>query len=207
MDLWEQPKTFNKNRSLFVEPKFDGEIKMGPNIKPLPKFSPIGKNIKCKVMLSCPDNITTDHIMPAGANVLPYRSNIEKISEFCFYQIDEKFHDDCIANNGGIIVAGANYGQGSSREHAAIAPRYLGIKCVVAESFARIHKKNLINFGILPIEVKFVADKFDDVEIEIKDNFDVVLKNLTKNTVVNAHVELNEEEQELINKGGLLNLA
>ena len=207
MDLWEQPKTFNKNRSLFVEPKFDGEIKMGPNIKPLPKFSPIGKNIKCKVMLSCPDNITTDHIMPAGANVLPYRSNIEKISEFCFYQIDEKFHDDCLANNGGIIVAGANYGQGSSREHAAIAPRYLGIKCVVAESFARIHKKNLINFGILPIEVKFVADKFDDVEIEIKDNFDVILKNLTKNTVVNAHVELNEEEQELINKGGLLNLA
>ena len=158
-------------------------------------------------MLSCPDNITTDHIMPAGANVLPYRSNIEKISEFCFYQIDEKFHDDCLANNGGIIVAGANYGQGSSREHAAIAPRYLGIKCVVAESFARIHKKNLINFGILPIEVKFVADKFDDVEIEIKDNFDVILKNLTKNTVVNAHVELNEEEQELINKGGLLNLA
>ncbi len=207
MDLWEQPKTFNKNKALFIEPKFDGEIKMGPNIKPLPKFQPIGKNIKCKVMLSCPDNITTDHIMPAGANVLPYRSNIEKISEFCFYQIDEKFHDDCIANGGGIIVAGANYGQGSSREHAAIAPRYLGIKCVVAESFARIHKKNLINFGILPIEVKFVADKFDDVEINISDNFDVELKNLTKNNVVKAHVELNDEEKELINKGGLLNLA
>lgn len=207
MDLWEQPKTFNKNKALFIEPKFDGEIKMGPNIKPLPKFQPIGKNIKCKVMLSCPDNITTDHIMPAGANVLPYRSNIEKISEFCFYQIDEKFHDDCIANGGGIIVAGANYGQGSSREHAAIAPRYLGIKCVVAESFARIHKKNLINFGILPIEVKFVADKFDDVEINISDNFDVELKNLTKNNVVKTHVELNDEEKELINKGGLLNLA
>ncbi len=208
LDLWALPtkEDFVKNDSLFIYPSYDGEVKMGPNIKPLPKFEPIGNHFKAKVMISLPDNISTDHIMPAGANVLPYRSNIVKISEFCFYQIDEKFHDDCIANGGGIIVAGSNYGQGSSREHAAIAPRYLGIKAVVAESFARIHKKNLINFGILPIEVKFVADKFDDVEITISDNFDVEIKNLTKNTVVNAHVELTDEEKELINKGGLLNL-
>ena len=208
LDLWPLPKKedFIQNDSLFIYPKFDGEIKMGPNIKPLPKFEPIGKHFTSKVMISLPDNITTDHIMPGGGNVLPYRSNIVKISEFCFYQIDESFHDDCIANGGGIIVAGANYGQGSSREHAAIAPRYLGIKCVVAESFARIHKKNLMNFGILPIEAKFEADKFDTVEVTINDNWDIELKNITKNIVVNTHVTLTEEEQSLINAGGLLNL-
>ncbi|MCR4942084.1 MAG: aconitate hydratase [Campylobacter sp.] len=208
LDLWQMPKKddFVQNSSLFVYPKFDGEVKMGPNIKPLPKFEPIGKNFKAKVMISLPDNITTDHIMPAGGNVLPYRSNIEKISEFCFYQIDEKFHDDCLANGAGVIVAGANYGQGSSREHAAIAPRFLGIKAVIAQSFARIHKKNLINFGILPIETSFKADKFDEIQIEIDDKFNTKITNLTQKHTQSVKVLLNDEEKALINAGGLLNL-
>ena len=101
-------------------------------------------------MIKVGDNITTDDIMPAGAKVLPYRSNIEKISEFCFMNQKAAFHDDCIKEHGGFIIAGSNYGQGSSREHAALAPMYLGIKAVIAKSFARIHQANLYNFGILP---------------------------------------------------------
>ncbi len=205
LDLFEEPKSFIMNDSLLIKPNYDGEIKMGPNIKPLPKFEPVGKDFTCKVILKVGDNITTDHIMPAGAKVLPYRSNIEKISEFVFYQVDEKFHDNCKEFNGGIIVAGSNYGQGSSREHAAIAPRYLGIKAIVAESFARIHKKNLMNFGILPIEAKFSCDQFDDVRITIDDDYNVTIKNLTKGNETKTQVVLTEEEKIWINKGGLLN--
>lgn len=205
LDLFEEPKSFIINDSLLIKPSYSGEIKMGPNIKPLPKFAPVGTDFTSKVVLKVGDNITTDHIMPAGAKVLPYRSNIEKISEFVFYQIDPKFHDNCKELGGGIIVAGANYGQGSSREHAAIAPRYLGIKAIVAESFARIHKKNLMNFGILPIEAKFECDQFDEVNIKVLDNYDVVIKNLTKGNEVKCHVTFTEEEKEWFKNGGLLN--
>ena len=205
LDLFEEPKSFIINDSLLIKPSYSGEIKMGPNIKPLPKFAPVGTEFTSKVVLKVGDNITTDHIMPAGAKVLPYRSNIEKISEFVFYQIDPKFHDNCKELGGGIIVAGANYGQGSSREHAAIAPRYLGIKAIVAESFARIHKKNLMNFGILPIEAKFECDQFDEVNIKVLDNYDVVIKNLTKGNEVKCHVTFTEEEKEWFKNGGLLN--
>ena len=145
--------------------------------------------------------------MPAGSKVLPYRSNIEKISEFVFSSIDKDFSNRCKENGGGVIVAKSNYGQGSSREHAAIAPRYLGIKAVIANSFARIHRKNLINFGILPVElgeIKFSADVLDDVKI-VYDRDKIIVKNLSKNIELSVQNKLSDDEYELIIKGGLLN--
>ena len=177
---------------------------MGPNIKPLPKFKPIGQKFTAEVMISLEDNITTDHIMPAGAKVLPYRSNIEKISEFVFSNIDEGFSKRCLEHKSGVIVAKQNYGQGSSREHAAIAPRYLGIKAVIAASFARIHKKNLINFGILPIELDINADLFDEIEITY-DRTRITVFNKTKNESYEKMNDLTDEEYNLIEVGGLLN--
>ena len=177
---------------------------MGPNIKMIPKFEPIGNKFDAKVMISLEDNITTDHIMPAGAKVLPYRSNIEKISEFVFSNIDEEFSNRCKANGAGVIVAKQNYGQGSSREHAAIAPRYLGIKAVIASSFARIHKKNLINFGILPIELDIEADLLDEISVKWnKEKITVI--NLTKGKTYERDCDLTLEEYNLISVGGLLN--
>ena len=130
------------------------EIIRGPNIKPLPVNQPLENNLVGNVLLKVEDNITTDHIMPAGAKVLPLRSNIPEISKYVFSQIDPSFSERAIAENGGFIVGGHNYGQGSSREHAALAPMYLGIKGVITQSFARIHKANLVNFGLLPLTFK-----------------------------------------------------
>ena len=192
------------NDSLLYKPTFDGEVVMGPNIKPIPNFAPIGNHIEAKTMISLEDNITTDHIMPAGAKVLPYRSNIEKISEFVFSNIDEGFSKRCLENGAGVIVAKQNYGQGSSREHAAIAPRYLGIKAVIAASFARIHKKNLINFGILPIELDIEASVFDEIIIDW-DNENIKVFNKTKNKKYECKNTLTEQDLYLIKKGGLLN--
>lgn len=205
LDLFDRPKSFEINDALLIKPTFTKEPIMGPNIKPLPKFTPVEKEFEAKVILKLEDNITTDHIMPAGGAVLPYRSNIEKISEFVFYKVDENFHLNCKKYNGGIIVAGENYGQGSSREHAAIAPRYLGIKMVVAESFARIHKQNLINFGIIPVTAKFNASKFDDVKVTMDDEYNVTLKNLTNGEEIKVQSDLTDMEKSLIRCGGLLN--
>lgn len=204
MDSFSTDVDYPVDSSLLIEPTFSKEVIMGPNIKPIPNFKPIGSKFKAKVMISLQDNITTDHIMPAGAKVLPYRSNIEKISEFVFSNIDEDFEKRCKENGGGVIVAKSNYGQGSSREHAAIAPRYLGIKAVIASSFARIHKKNLINFGILPIELEFEADIFDEIEIEF-DRQNITVSNLTKNSSFRIKNELSDDEFKLISIGGLLN--
>jgi aconitate hydratase len=195
---------YPKCDSLLYKPTFTSEVVMGPNIKPIPKFSPIGNNFNAKVMISLEDNITTDHIMPAGAKVLPYRSNIEKISEFVFSNIDEGFSKRCLDNGAGVIVAKTNYGQGSSREHAAIAPRYLGIKAVIASSFARIHKKNLINFGILPIELDIEADLFDEINVSF-DKETIKVTNKTKGKSYERVLDLTPEEYNLIQVGGLLN--
>ena len=195
---------YPKCDSLLYQPEFKSEIVMGPNIKPLPKFKPVGHKFTAKVMISLEDNITTDHIMPAGAKVLPYRSNIEKISEFVFSNIDEGFSKRCIENKSGVIVAKQNYGQGSSREHAAIAPRYLGIKAVIAQSFARIHKKNLINFGILPIELDINAKLLDEIEVSYDRNRIVVI-NKSNNETYEKMNDLTDEEYNLIEVGGLLN--
>ncbi len=127
------------------------EVLRGPNIKPFPQSRPFADELSAELVLKVGDNITTDHIMPAGAKILPYRSNIPKLSEFCFRVCDPSFSERAKAAGGGIIVGGSNYGQGSSREHAALVPMYLGIRCVIAKSFARIHAANLINAGILPL--------------------------------------------------------
>ena len=167
-----------------------------------------------KAVIKLPDNITTDHIAPAGAEVLPYRSNIEKLSTFVFRNNKEHFDEVCKANGGGIIVAGENYGQGSSREHAALAPMYLGIKAVLAKSFARIHLANLINFGILPLT--FVnsddydrIDEMDELRIpnlkSLESTTDLVLENLTKGESYPVKAMIYEKDVPVLQAGGMLN--
>lgn len=150
----EMPEKFAVDDRMIIKPPEDGskvEITRGPNIKPLPRTGPLPAEIKGRVLLKAGDNITTDHIMPAGAKILPLRSNIPAIAEHCFAPVDPAFPERAKKAGGGFVVGGANYGQGSSREHAALAPLYLGVKAVIAKSFARIHRQNLINFGILPL--------------------------------------------------------
>jgi len=134
------------------------EVVRGPNIKPLPRMDPLPETLEGDVVIKVGDNISTDTIMPAGSKVLPLRSNIEAISEFVFYQIDPKFYEESKEAGTVVVVGGENYGQGSSREHAALAPRYLGVRVKIAKSFARIHKANLCNFGILPLVFKDPKD-------------------------------------------------
>ncbi|MGH7825603.1 MAG: aconitate hydratase [Candidatus Binatia bacterium] len=158
-----EPERLVVNTDILVPTPKDGEkveLEKGPNIAPLPRFDPLPDIIEGPVLLKVGDNISTDEIMPAGEQVLPYRSNIPAISKFVFAQIDETYHDRAMqyARSGSLIVGGRNYGQGSSREHAAIAPRYLGLKAVIAKSFARIHWQNLVNFGILPLTFVDPAD-------------------------------------------------
>ena len=189
------------------------EIIRGPNIKPLPENTPLASSIEKKAVIKLPDNITTDHIAPAGAEVLPYRSNIEKLSTFVFRNNKEGFADVCQANDGGFIVAGENYGQGSSREHAAMAPMYLGIKAVMAKSFARIHKADLINFGIIPLTFGNPAD-YDDIDemdvLAIEDTTQaatgkVSVKNVTKGTEYVMDCDITDDDFVLLQHGGALN--
>lgn len=150
------------------------EVLYGPNIKPFPQTAPLKDEINAKLTLKVGDNITTDHIMPAGAKILPYRSNIPKMSEFCFTVCDEKFPERAKENESTIIIGGSNYGQGSSREHAALVPMYLGVKAVIAKSFARIHTANLINAGILPLTFAQESDYDElnqDDELVLSDIF------------------------------------
>jgi aconitate hydratase len=138
------------------------EIKTGPNIVPFPEFDPLSANLEATVVIKVGDNISTDHIMPAGNKVLPLRSNIPAISEHVFEQLDAGFPARALSVGNGVVIGGENYGQGSSREHAAIAPRFLGIRAKIVKSFARIHKANLVNFGILPLVFRDAAD-FDRI--------------------------------------------
>ncbi len=191
------------------------EIKYGPNIKPFPTSVALPESIEAKAVLKVGDNITTDHIMPAGAKILPYRSNIPFLSNFCFRQCDEHFAENCKREGNGIIIGGANYGQGSSREHAALVPLYLGIKAVVTKSFARIHCANLVNAGIIPFTFKN-SDDYDridrndvlympDVRAEISENKEVKLINKTKNEEYTLCYELSDRQRDMILAGGLLN--
>lgn len=191
------------------------EVIRGPNIKALPINQPLENTIEKSVLLKVEDNITTDHIMPAGAKVLPYRSNIEKISQFVFRDVCADFAKRCQNHNGGIIIAGSNYGQGSSREHAALAPMYLGIKAVIAKSFARIHHANLINFGILPLQFADEADydKIDEGDViqlnnlhNLKPNQTIIANNLTKNSKLTLTYALSELDIRTLAYGGTLNL-
>lgn len=213
------PKHFIIDDSLIIKPDpayATIEIKRGPNIKPLPEFKEPPNNYTGEVLIKVGDNISTDHILPAGAKVLPLRSNIPAISEFVFYRIDHAFVQRAKEKGGGIIVGGENYGQGSSREHAAIAPYYLGIRFVIAKNFARIHCTNLINFAILPLQFSNPAD-YDNIkqgdQLEIKDvlnnlkqkilEFDIY--NKTSNTKFKVRAPLSERQITIYLNGGLLN--
>ncbi|KPU44200.1 2,3-dimethylmalate dehydratase large subunit [Oxobacter pfennigii] len=155
---------YDDNMVIKSQGDMDAKVIKGPNIKEFPVNKPLEDSIFKKTVLKVGDNITTDHIMPSNAKLLPYRSNIPYLSEFCFSSVDSDFHRNCKNNEGGFIVGGDNYGQGSSREHAALVPLYLGIRAVIAKSFARIHKSNLINSGILPLVFADAKD-YDDIEM------------------------------------------
>jgi aconitate hydratase len=213
------PERFLINDNLIEEPASVDEaeqivVERGPNIKPIPKGAAPEKNLKCKVILKVGDNITTDHIMPAGTKILPYRSNVPKLSEFCFTVCDSQFPQRAKAEGGGVILGGSNYGQGSSREHAALVPLYLGVKAVIAKSFARIHVANLINFGILPLTLDDPNDydriaEGDTIEIDgfasaIASEDFVTLKTDTGATVRLA-LTLTDRQRGILLAGGLLN--
>ena len=216
MYLEEVPNTpFIKNGNFFIyEYDENNEVYMGPNIKPVPRGEKITDEISGKVVLKVGDNISTDHIVPSDSKLLPYRSNVPHLAKFSFSKVDPEFYDRAIANNGGFIVGGDNYGQGSSREHAALVPNYLKIKAIFAVSFARIHRSNLINNGILPLVIEAKdQDFFNDQDsykiVNIKDvvehNGKVKVINETTNDSIEAELTLSPREKVMINYGGLLN--
>ena len=216
----DMPEHFLINDNMVIEPasvdEMDKvEVLRGPNIKEFPKTSAMAQDISASCSLKVEDNITTDHIMPAGAKILPLRSNIPAISEHCFTVCDTEFPTRAKALGSSIIVGGSNYGQGSSREHAALAPLYLGVKAVLVKSFARIHRANLINAGILPLEF---ADENDYNNTDLGDNLyienirdqiaagnGITIINKTKNVEINTKCALTERQKDIILAGGLLN--
>jgi aconitate hydratase len=191
------------------------EIIRGPNIKPLPIASPLADSLAGEVLLKVGDNISTDHIMPAGAKILPLRSNIPAISEYVFTRVDADFPKRAKEKGGGLVVGGENYGQGSSREHAALAPMYLGLKAVIAKSFARIHWVNLINFGILPFTFVDKGDydnlaqgdllEMPDIRAQLQQGTRVKIKNVTRGIEIEVQHSLTPRQVEIILAGGLLN--
>lgn len=220
MPEFKLPEVFKINDNMVVPPIAEAEmdsveILRGPNIKPFPETSPLDASIDAGVSLKVGDNITTDHIMPAGAKILPLRSNIPKISEFCFAVCDEKFHDRALELGKSIIVGGSNYGQGSSREHAALAPLYLGVKAVIVKSFARIHMANLINAGIVPLTFANESDydkidQMDELKIEnigkqIANGKVIKVTNVTKGFDFEVNADLSDRQKEMLYAGGLLN--
>ena len=216
----EMPEHFTINDNMIEPPASPEEaasieVLRGPNIKPFPKTEPLPQSITAKAVLKVGDNITTDHIMPAGAKILPYRSNIPHLSQFCFGVCDESFPERIKAEGKGIIIGGANYGQGSSREHAALVPLYLGVKAVITKSFARIHVANLVNAGILPFTFANEADydridqmdqlELADIRTAMENNTPVVLKNLTKNEEYPLDAShLSARQRAMLLCGGLL---
>lgn len=215
----QQPDRFRINDDGIIAPlpaaeAEAAEVLRGPNIKPFPETSPLDDHIEAAVILKVGDNITTDHIMPAGSKVLPYRSNVPKISEFCFSVVDETFAARAKEAGKGFIVGGSNYGQGSSREHAALAPLYLGIKAVIAKSFARIHAANLVNAGILPLIFENPDDydevkqgdmlRLENVRAALGDDR-IILHAGDKN--IPLRMELAERQKEVLLAGGLLDYA
>ena len=214
----EEPEMFLINDNLIIPPANNpGEVEIirGPNIKPFPKGKPLSSDIQGKVLTKVGDNIATDHIMPSNAKLLPYRSNIPYLSNYCLTPCDRDFPKKAREHRGGFIIGGTNYGQGSSREHAALVPLYLGIKAVLAKSFARIHQANLVNNGIIPLVFENPED-YDDIEeidgLLIEDAISQVksrtikLKNLTKGKEYKMILDITLRQREMIIQGGLLNL-
>jgi len=209
------PKNFKINDNMIIKPsRKKTDIVRGPNIKPLPIKNKLASTLKGELLLKTEDNITTDHIMPAGAKILPLRSNIPAISEFVFEPVDNTFPARAKKAGGGFIVGGQNYGQGSSREHAALAPMYLGVKAVIAKSFARIHRANLINFGILPLT--FVnekdynkvnqGDKLSLKTANLKSEI-LILRNETKKIDIEVKHSLPSRAKDVLKAGGALGYA
>ncbi len=209
------PKSFTINDNMIIRPtKKKTKVVRGPNIKPLPISEPLSTSLSGEVLLKTQDNVTTDHIMPAGARILPLRSNVPAISEFVFEGIDPTFPERAKKAGGGFVIGGQNYGQGSSREHAALAPMYLGVKAVIVKSFARIHRANLINFGILPLT--FVNEK-DYGKIEQGDKLSLslgglksdtlILKNKSKGIDIEVAHGLAERAKDIVKAGGALGYA
>ena len=222
MPPYVMPEKFYINDNMVVPPASPEEAKnvevlRGPNIKPFPVNTPLAESIEADVTLKVGDNITTDHIMPAGAKILPLRSNIPAISQHCFTVCDETFPKRALEAGKSIVVGGVNYGQGSSREHAALAPLYLGVKAIICKSFARIHRQNLINNGILPLEFvsgedydrieqgdKLVIENIRDITANGKD---IVVKDVTKGIDIPVKCELSARGKGMILAGGLLNFT
>ncbi len=220
MPEFEMPKEFLVNDNMIVPPapeeEMDSvEVLRGPNIKPFPTSEPMPKDIDAKVSLKVGDNITTDHIMPAGAKILPLRSNIPEISKYCFAVCDESFHDRALEMGKSIVIGGSNYGQGSSREHAALAPLYLGVKAVITKSFARIHMANLINAGIVPMTFANEADydkidqndelKIENIAEQIASGDTIKVTDVTRGYTFDCKVNFSERQKEMLYAGGLLN--
>ncbi|NLE45606.1 MAG: aconitate hydratase [Chloroflexi bacterium] len=214
----EPPVQYAVNDNMILAPSDEPEnveIIRGPNIKPIPEFAPLGDTVQGRVLIKVEDNITTDHIMPAGAQVLPLRSNIPAISEYVFWRVDPDFVHRAKDWSGGLIVGGLNYGQGSSREHAALSPRFLNVQAVLAKSFARIHHANLVNMGILPLTF-MTDDDYDAIaegdELEISDLRSALeqerplhVRNVTQNCAFQASYDLTGRQIRILLAGGLLN--
>ncbi|MDP6625585.1 MAG: aconitate hydratase [Nitrospinota bacterium] len=210
----QMPKTFVINDNMIIPPtRKKVEVIRGPNIKSLPIKDKLPDKLTGKVLLKVEDNITTDHIMPAGAKILPLRSNVPAISEYVFSVVDADFPKRAKESGGGFVVGGANYGQGSSREHAALAPMYLGVKAILTKSFARIHLANLINFGILPLsfanENDYIKiDQGDELELDVSNlNENVILNNITKGIDIPVTHSLSSRDIAILKAGGSLGFA
>jgi aconitate hydratase len=215
------PDKYLINDENLVRPPEDGsnvEVFMGPNIKPFPHFCAMEDSLEGPVVIKVGDNITTDAIMPAGAKVLPFRSNIAAISEFVFTQLDPNFHERAREHPVGFVIGGENYGQGSSREHAAIAPRYLGIRAKLVKSFARIHKANLINFGILPLTFENPEDydslsqgdliKIDGILSLLRGGGgEIIAEVIGKERKISLRLDVTDRDRKILLAGGLINLA
>lgn len=213
----EVPKKTDIMDNLIIHPHKSGTnvpLYRGKNIKPIEKFPELKNTLTGEVVLKLKDNITTDDIIPAGAKILPLRSNIPAISEYVFTKIDSGFVARAKEKNGGIIVTGKNYGQGSSREHAALCPKYLGIKAIIAKSFARIHKSNLVNFGVMPLifnnptdyEKIDISDKLEIEDVKsLSSQKTLTVRNLTKNFQFDITHDLTERQVKILLAGGLLN--
>lgn len=214
----EMPEHFDINDNLIVKPAEDPstvEVRRGPNIKPFPLGKELEESYMGKIVLKTEDNITTDHILPAGAKLLPYRSNIPHYSNYCFINVDPKFPARCQENGGGVIVGGANYGQGSSREHAALVPLYLGVRAVLTKSFARIHKANLVNSGIIPLTFVNPEDydkitlndtiSLPHIQQEIRDGKQVTV--IVNGYEFKADCDVSERQRGALLAGGTLNYA
>jgi aconitate hydratase len=215
----EMPEVLPEIDHLFVWPSEhpeDVDVVRGPNIRPWPSGRPMPEILEGEVLIHLGDNITTDDIMPAGAHIMSLRSNIPAISRYVFSHLDPRFAQKAKDKGGGFIVAGRNYGQGSSREHAALAPKFLGVKGIIARSFARIHRANLINFGILPMT--FLTDDapgqiepddhllIEHVPEQLRNGGPITVTNVTQGRTFKVHVDLTEREKDVISAGGLLEL-